>query len=51
VNPIFLLQLRHLFLIRNAIPIIPPTTITDKITDKITINTISKLLKLGVGIG
>ena len=47
VNSIFLLQLKDLFLIRNTIPIIPPT----KITDKITINTISKVLKVGFGSG
>ena len=34
-------------MIRNTIPIIPPTTITDKIT----INTISKVLKVGVDVG
>jgi len=47
VNSRFVLQLKDLFLIRNTIPIIPPTTITDKIT----INTISKVLKLGVDVG
>jgi len=44
VNSRFVLQSKDLFLIRNTIPIIPPTTITDKIT----INTISKVLKVGV---